>query len=119
MDIKISNFLNEKAANSKYLKDGLPEFERTLRYFNGNITDTEHPAFYYLKQAYKKCDLKYEEKACPFFCDAEAFKLVGGTEVVLIGPKGDRLHGMDEYVEIESIFDLIKILIHTAIGFCR
>ncbi len=115
---EFSNFLNEKAANSKYLKDGLPEFERTLRYFNGNITDTEHPAFYYLKQAYKKCDLKYEEKACPFFCDAEAFKLVGGTEVVLIGPKGDRLHGMDEYVEIESIFDLIKILIHTAIGFC-
>lgn len=111
-------FMNRKSRTSKYLKDGLPEFKRILRYFNGNTTDVNHPIFNYLKKAYKLNNLKYEEKACSFFCDAEAFKLVSGTEVVLIGPKGDRLHGMDEYVEVESIFNLIKILAHTAIDFC-
>ncbi len=112
------SFMDKRSKTTRYLKDGLPEFKRILRYFNGNITDVTHPVFNNLKQAYNLNNLEYEEKACSFFCDAEAFKLVGGTEVVLIGPKGDRLHGMDEYVEVESIFSLIKILAHTAIDFC-
>jgi acetylornithine deacetylase len=114
----LMNFLEKWSKNSKYIKNSFPKVERILRFFNGNMTDTGHPAFNSIKRAYKDFDLKYEEKAFPAPCDAEAFKMVGGTEVVLIGPKGDRLHGMDEYVEVQSILDLIKIMTYTAIDFC-
>jgi di/tripeptidase len=42
----------------------------------------------------------------------------GGTDVVVLGPKGGNPHGTDEYVEIESFFNLLKIMIMTAIDFC-
>jgi acetylornithine deacetylase len=112
-------FMEERSKRSSYIKTRLPEIKRILRFFNGNISDTEHKAFLSIKKAYENFGIKYEEKAFPAPCDAEAFKLVSGTEVVLIGPKGDRLHGMDEYVEIDSIFNLIRIMVYTAIDFCR
>jgi len=111
-------FMRKKSQKSKYLKDGLPKFKRVLRFFNGNITDTKHPAISSIKRAYDAFGINYREKAFPACCDAEAFKLISGTEVVLIGPKGDRFHGMDEYVEVESIFNLIKIMVYTAIDYC-
>ena len=111
-------YMNNKIKESKYLNSRLPKIERILRYFSGNVTDTKHPAIVSIKKAYETFNLEYEEKAFPAFCDAEAFKIVSGTEVVLIGPKGDRFNGMDEYVEVESIFNLIKLMIYTAIDYC-
>ena len=41
-----------------------------------------------------------------------------GTETVIIGPKGGGLHSHEEWVEIQSVVDLVSILIHTAIHYC-
>jgi acetylornithine deacetylase len=112
-------YMENKIKTSKYLREGLPEIKRVLRYFNGNLTDKKHPAMNSIKRAYNNLYIDYEERAFPAFCDAEAFKIVSGTEVVLIGPKGKNLHGMDEYVEVDSIFDLIKIMVLTAADYCK
>ncbi len=42
----------------------------------------------------------------------------GGTETVIIGPRGAGLHSHEEWVEIESVVDLATILVQTAIRFC-
>jgi acetylornithine deacetylase/succinyl-diaminopimelate desuccinylase-like protein len=40
------------------------------------------------------------------------------TEVVVLGPAGGNPHGMDEYVDLDTFFDLIKIMVLTAIDYC-
>jgi len=112
-------FLESKINKYKYLDKNLLSFERTLRYFNGYKSDTSHSAFKSIRKAFENTGLKYLEN-CPFMvCDAEAFKEVSNTDLAIIGPVGERLHGIDEYVEIESIFKLIKIMVLTAIDFCN
>ncbi len=54
------------------------------------------------KITFKDLNLKYEEIAMKYLCDAEAFMRVGNTEVVILGPKGDNLHGIDEFVDAMS-----------------
>jgi acetylornithine deacetylase/succinyl-diaminopimelate desuccinylase-like protein len=51
-------------------------------------------------------------------CDAEAFREVSNTELAILGPRGERFHGIDEHVEIDSIYDLIKIMVLTAVDYC-
>jgi acetylornithine deacetylase/succinyl-diaminopimelate desuccinylase-like protein len=50
--------------------------------------------------------------------DAFTFKETGKTEVAVIGPKGSNLHGIDEYVEIDSFFKLIKLMVFSAANYC-
>jgi acetylornithine deacetylase/succinyl-diaminopimelate desuccinylase-like protein len=50
--------------------------------------------------------------------DAYAFRKASRTEVAVIGPVGQNLHGIDEYVEVESIVALVKVMVLTAIEFC-
>ncbi|GAB1446631.1 MAG: ArgE/DapE family deacylase [Cyclobacteriaceae bacterium] len=42
-----------------------------------------------------------------------------GIPTVIVGPKGGGIHQQEEWVEIDSVFDLSKILLQTAINFCQ
>jgi acetylornithine deacetylase len=53
----------------------------------------------------------------PFPCDAFVFHHFGIPAVVL-GPCGAGCHGPDEYVEIDSLVQLAKIMAVTAVRFC-
>ena len=48
----------------------------------------------------------------PIFADA-------GIETVIIGPTGGGLHSEEEWVEIQSVFDLANILAETAKKYCQ
>jgi acetylornithine deacetylase len=113
------NFLNSKINTCKYLDKSLLSFEKTLRYFKGYRSDINHPAFESIRKAYKDIELPYLENHPFMVCDAEAFKEVSNTELAIIGLVGDKFHGIDENVEIESIFNLIKIMVLTAVDFCN
>ncbi len=84
-------------------KAEIPEFELITRFLEGHKTDINHPAMNSIKKAYKDSNIKYLTQGLPFACDAFAFKKVCNTEVVVIGPRGGNPHGVDEYVEIESV----------------
>jgi acetylornithine deacetylase/succinyl-diaminopimelate desuccinylase-like protein len=71
-----------------------------------------------VKKAYRDLGLRYEEKALSLPCDAFSFKEVSGTEVVIIGPVGSNYHGIDEYVEVDSVLNLIKLMVWTAVNYC-
>jgi len=53
-----------------------------------------------------------------FWTDA-AILSTAGIDTALIGPIGAGLHSVEEWVEVQSIFDLAQILAETAVDFCR
>lgn len=116
------NFLDYmKKELGKYdeFKDDFPKFETVIRFMSGHKTDINHPAMSSIKKSYKSLGLKYNEKGLPLAMDAYAFRRISGTDVAVIGPRGENLHGVDENVDIESFFNLIKILVLTAVDFCN
>ena len=53
-----------------------------------------------------------------FWTDA-AILARAGIETVLIGPTGGGLHSEEEWVDIQSVMDLTKILAETSISYCQ
>lgn len=56
-------------------------------------------------------------KGVPFWTDA-ALIASSGIETVLIGPKGDGLHSVEEWVDIQSVFNLASILAEITAAYC-
>ena len=59
-----------------------------------------------------------EHIGVPFWTDA-ALLADAGIETVLLGPKGDGLHSIEEWVDLDSVHDLAHILAETAVTFCN
>jgi len=114
-----NNFMKKELSQYAEFKDNYPKFEEVIRFFKSHKTDIRHEAMDYLRKAYRDININYEEKALNFACDAFAFKKCSKTDVVVVGPKGGNMHGMDEYVEIKSMLNLIKIFVLTAVGYCK
>jgi acetylornithine deacetylase len=54
----------------------------------------------------------------PFWTDA-ALLADAGIETLLIGPAGAGLHSKEEWVDLQSVYDLAQILAETAIRYCQ
>lgn len=99
-------------------KNEFPVFKPVIRYLEGHKTSIDHPAMDSLKKAYSELGLKYYESGLGFSCDAFAFKKTSKTNIVVLGPEGGNAHGIDEWVDIKSFFDLLKIMVLTAVDYC-
>ena len=53
-----------------------------------------------------------------FWTDA-AYHAKSGSDTVLIGPTGHGLHSIEEWVELDSVYQLAEILATTIIDFCK
>ena len=53
-----------------------------------------------------------------FWTDA-ALLAAAGIETVVVGPIGQGLHSVEEWVELQTVYDLSHILMMSAIEFCR
>jgi acetylornithine deacetylase/succinyl-diaminopimelate desuccinylase-like protein len=95
-----------------------PRFETVIRFLEGHRTDRNHPALASIRRAYLELGLPHREKGIPFATDAFAFRKSSRTDVAVVGPVGANPHGVDEYVEVESIFSLLRLMVLTAIDFC-
>jgi acetylornithine deacetylase len=54
----------------------------------------------------------------PFACDSFVFNLHSLTPALIWGPKGGNAHAPDEYVEVESFMDLVKMYALTMVEWC-
>ena len=71
-----------------------------------------------LSQAYvNRLGNQPEISGAAYWTDA-ALLSEAGMEAVLIGPVGEGLHGPEEWVDLESVYDLAEILAETAILYC-
>lgn len=112
------DFMKKELGRYDDFKDNFPKIENVIRFLYGHKTDTKHPAMASIKKAYETLSLDYIEEGIPYATDAFAFRKVSKTDVVILGPVGANPHGIDEYVDIESVFKLIKIMVLTAIDYC-
>lgn len=112
------DFMKKELLKYEDFKNDFPKVENVIRFLYGHKTDTNHPAMNSIKKAYSEIVLNYIEEGIPYATDAFAFKKVSNTEAVVLGPVGANPHGIDEYVDIDSVFKLIKIMVLTAIDYC-
>jgi acetylornithine deacetylase len=95
-----------------------PEFKKVIRFMEGHKTDLNNPFMDILSDSFNFLDISFKKGKLAIACDAFVFKKVSGTEVCVLGPKGGNLHAMDEFVEIESFLNLIKIMVISAVKYC-
>ncbi|MBM3709766.1 MAG: M20/M25/M40 family metallo-hydrolase [Actinobacteria bacterium] len=112
------DFMKKEIGQDPDFRDNFPKIENVIRFLYGHKTDTSHHAMASIRKSYNLLNMKYIEKGIPYGTDAFAFKKVSNTEVVVLGPAGANPHGIDEFVDIESLFKLIKIMVITAIDYC-
>ncbi|HAX17029.1 MAG TPA: hypothetical protein DCY00_00295 [Actinobacteria bacterium] len=112
------DFMKKELGKYEEFKNSFPKIENVIRFLYGHKTDTCHAAMQSIKKAYSRLGLTYKEEGIPYSTDAFAFRKVSNTEVVILGPVGANPHGIDEYVDIDSVFSLIKIMVLTAIDYC-
>jgi acetylornithine deacetylase len=112
------DFMKQELASLPEFREGLPSFETVIRFLEGHRTDRGHPALSSIRRAYGQLGLEHGEGGIPFATDAFAFRKCARTDVAVIGPVGANPHGIDEYVEVQSVLSLIKIMVLTALDFC-
>lgn len=114
-----SNFIADELKIYDEFKKNIPKLEQKIRFLKGHKTDLNHKGLESIKKAHQALGLEFKPEPLNFACDAFSFKEVSGTEVVVLGPRGSNLHGKDEWVEIEDFFNIIRIMVLTAIDFCN
>ena len=115
---ELLEFMHAELGGDPAFRDGMPSFQTVIRFLEGHRTDRRHPALASVRRAYEQAGLPHREKGIPFATDAFAFRKVSKTDVAVIGPCGKNPHGVDEYVDIESVLSLIRIMVLTALDYC-
>jgi acetylornithine deacetylase len=114
----LQQFVARRLAAYPELAGNPPKLETVIRFLEGHRTDLDHPALASIQRAYRRLGLPHRERGVPFATDAFAFRKCSRTDVAIIGPSGSNPHGVDEYVEVESVLDLIRVMVLTALDFC-
>lgn len=114
------NFWDEKIKKDNILRN----FEFDIRQSFHYIRPWETPKDNIGVNKLKSCFTEYTGKeknitSATFSCDMAIYGEVGDMPVVLLGPRGDNLHGSDEWVLLEDIYDLIGIFILFIKEWCK
>ena len=81
--------------------------------------EPDAPIVQVLAEAITKCTGKAAVHTGQSFWTDAAILADAGIETTLIGPIGAGLHSKEEWVDIQSVFDLAQILAETAIRYCH
>ncbi len=114
----LEEFVRRELAAAPPLPGGEVRLQTVIRFLEGHRTDRGHPALASIRKAYGELGLEHRERGIPFATDAFAFRKCARTEVAIIGPRGANPHGVDEYVEVESVLELVRVMVLTALDFC-
>lgn len=111
----------EAAAKDPWLKDHPPHMEYAdMRGIYPTQMDLSNPIIEILKASYRDI-CKREAKVCGFesACDAMMFNLFSDTPALIFGPGQLGLaHRPDEYMDLEQLFEAVKILAIAVVDFC-
>ncbi|MDD5658814.1 MAG: M20/M25/M40 family metallo-hydrolase [Actinomycetota bacterium] len=113
-------FWNEKIMKDTVLKNFDIDIKQSFHFVRPWETDKNSKGINEIIESYYKYTGKETSiTGATFSCDMAIYGDVGKIPVILFGPRGDNLHGSDEWVMIEDIFDLIGIFALFIKNWCR
>ena len=115
---ELLSFIDAELQAGGGITGAAPKIETVIRFLEGHRTSPHHPALACIARAYERLGLPCQRRGIPFATDAFAFRKASATDVAVIGPTGHNPHGVDESVEVESVFSLVKLMVLSAIEFC-
>jgi acetylornithine deacetylase len=114
----LQDFYLETQTSNSVLANFKPVFT-PLRWLDGSSIDPDHPGVKVLTRA--SFETRGQEAVvcgAEFACDGHMFNLYSPTPMILLGPTGGNPHAPDEFVDVESVLQLVEIFIRAAIEWC-
>ena len=112
-------FVEDRMRGDEILSEITPTIEKLIRFLPGTGIPEGHEI---VEVATRVARQVYEEglpvEGAPFACDSFVFNLHSLTPALIWGPKGGNAHAPDEYVEVESFMDLVKMYALTMVEWC-
>ena len=84
----------------------------------GSAIAEDHPLVDCLQSSMRQRGNDATLVTAPFACDGAMFNRHSRTPVILLGPEGGNAHGADEFVRVDSLITLCKVLASTAVACC-
>lgn len=85
----------------------------------GSQIASDHPLVAVVQQSMRLWDGDDTVITAPFACDGAMFNRHSQTPLVILGPQGGNAHSADEFVQVESLVTLSKVLACTAVEWCK
>ncbi len=111
-------FLNEVAADHWFLKDHPIKFEKFGLWFESAGLDFDDPFVLALVAASREAVNKEPTVVGGGGSDLRLPVLYAKSPTVLWGPAGGMIHSVDEFVEIDQLVEMLKIVLVTAVDWC-
>lgn len=108
-----------RAGNDPWLSENPPEIGFYAFRAEGCTVDREEPIFASLQRCHRSVMEKdMEILSFTGTTDVRFFNLYQGTPATCYGPIGAKLHAPDEWVDLESVKNVTKVLALTAMDWC-
>ncbi|MCF7928769.1 MAG: M20/M25/M40 family metallo-hydrolase [Spirochaetales bacterium] len=119
----IENELNDFFEQKRKTDSELKPFSITIEPAYHFIAPWETPAgeqvIYEIQQAYKQyTGVEAMLSGAPFSSDMAVYGKYGGMPTVILGPRGDNLHGPNEWVLIDDVLDLTGVFASLITSHC-
>jgi acetylornithine deacetylase len=116
---RFKSHLSEAARNDPWLSENPPEISFYAFHAEGCTVDRGEPIFISLQ----RCHRSVTEEDMEFVSftgttDIRFFNLYRSTPATCYGPVGAKLHAPDEWVDLESVKDVTKVLALTTMDWC-
>ncbi|MDD3520973.1 MAG: M20/M25/M40 family metallo-hydrolase [Actinomycetota bacterium] len=117
---EFKEFWDKKIKEDRILKNFEFDIKQTFHFVRPWQTDKSNKGVSKIIKSYSDyTGIKTVAKGATFSCDMAIYGDVGRIPIVLLGPRGDNLHGSDEWVLLEDIFSLIGIFIIFIKDWCK
>jgi acetylornithine deacetylase/succinyl-diaminopimelate desuccinylase family protein len=116
---EFEEFVHHWAMQDPWLREHPPRVQWELHglHFPEFDTPPEHPLVASIVRQSTRLGLPGRITGFPAVCDG-AFYRAAGADPIIFGPRGADAHGPDEWVDIDSIVDVAKVMAVAAVEYC-
>lgn len=116
---QFSSYIHEVARQDEWMRDHPPTVEWFGLRYEAGITDPNHELVQLLTQVTRKTLGITPQVVGGGGSDLRLPVLYAQSPSVLFGPAGGAIHSTDEYVEIDSVMDVLRVLGHFILEWCQ
>lgn len=116
---QFSSYIHEVAHQDEWMRDHPPTVEWFGLRYEAGLTDPNHELVQLLTKVTRKTLGITPQVVGGGGSDLRLPVLYAQSPSVLFGPAGGAIHSTDEYVEIDSVMDILRVLGHFILEWCQ